>query len=53
VGKPSRDRDVVLNELKDLTSNLHAIGCADEMNPNETFQALMIHDAVTAAESVR
>ncbi len=53
VGKPSRDRDAVLNELKDLTGNLQAISCADEMNPNETFQALMIPDAVTTAESAR
>jgi VWFA-related protein len=53
VGKPSRDRDAVLNELKDLTSNLQAIRCADEMNPNETFQALMVPGVVTTAESVR
>jgi VWFA-related protein len=53
VGKPSRDRDAVLNELKDLTGNLQAIRCADEMNPNETFQALMIPDTVTTAESTR
>ena len=53
VGKPSRDRDAVLNELKDLTSNLQAISCADEMNPNEAFQALMIPDAVTNPESAR
>ncbi len=53
VGKPSRDRDVLLNDLKDLASNLHAIGCADEMNPNETFQALLIPGVVTTAESVR
>jgi VWFA-related protein len=53
LGKPSRDRDAVLNELKDLTSNLQAIGCADEMNPNETFQALMMPDAVTTPESAR
>jgi VWFA-related protein len=53
VGKPSRDRNAVLNELKDLTGNLQAIGCADEMNPNATFQALMVPDAVTTAESAR
>lgn len=53
VGKPSRDREAVLSELKDLTGNLQAIGCADEMNPNETFQAMMIPDAVTTAESAR
>ena len=53
VGKPSRDRDSVLNELRDLTGNLKAIGCADERNPNETFQALMIPGVVTTAESVR
>lgn len=53
VGKPSRDRDALLNELKDLTGNLQAIGCADEMNPNETFQALMIPGVVTTAESAR
>ena len=53
VGKSSRDRDAVLNELTALTGNLQAIGCADEMNPNETFQALLIPDAVTTAESAR
>jgi VWFA-related protein len=53
VGKSSRDRDAVLNELMALTGNLQAIGCADEMNPNETFQALLIPDAVTTAESAR
>ncbi len=53
VGKPSHDRDVLLNDLRDLSGNLHAIGCADEMNPNETFQALLIPGVVTTAESVR
>jgi VWFA-related protein len=53
MGKPSRNRDALLNELKDLTGNLQAIGCADEMNPNETFQALMIPGTVTTAESAR
>ena len=53
MGRPSRDRDALLNELRALTSNLHPVGCADEMNPNETFAAMLIPDAVTTAESAR
>lgn len=52
VSRSSRDRETLLSELQDLTGSLHPIGCAEEMNPNETFQALMIPGAVTTAESV-
>jgi VWFA-related protein len=53
VGKPSRDRAAVLGELTDMAANLQPINCADESNPNETFQTLIIPGAVTSVESSR
>ena len=53
VGRPARERAALLDELKDLTSRLHTISCADEANPNEAFVALMMPGVVTTAESAR
>jgi VWFA-related protein len=53
VGRPARERAALLDELKDLTSHLHTISCADEANPNEAFVALMMPGVVTTAESAR
>jgi VWFA-related protein len=48
-GQPSRDRDVLLGELKNLASHLHPIGCADQEDPNEAFLASWMPAMVGAA----
>jgi VWFA-related protein len=46
VSNPSQDRAVLLRELDALGSRLHTIGCADEVNPNESFLAVWMPGGV-------
>ncbi len=49
----SRNRNVLLGELKDLTSHRQAGNCADEDQPNEEFLNIWMHGPVTSDSSAR
>jgi VWFA-related protein len=51
VGEPSRDRDVLINELKTLTSEHLAAGCGNDVNPNEGFLAVWMPGTVSTDRS--
>lgn len=53
VGQSTLDRNILLLELNNLTSHLHAIGCADEVSPNESFMAVWMPGNATSPQSAR
>jgi VWFA-related protein len=53
VSDPSQDRAVVLRDLDTFGSGLHIMGCADDVNPNESFVAVWMPGAVSKIDSSR
>ncbi len=51
-GPPTRDRGALLGELEDLSSRLHPIACASDVNPNDrTTRAVWMPGTVSGVDS--
>jgi VWFA-related protein len=50
-GRPARDRGALLDQLRDLSSGLHPIACASEVNPNQTMRAVWMPGTVSGIDS--